>query len=643
MMTGRLRSDGRGRRSRAVYTIRGHARAISRNLQISNQFRAVFRLTLSKTGTYTHTDDAATRASPPAARRSRARGRVRRAPLAAQAIQKSLYVSVVDAAGAAGARPRPAGLRRHAKTTSRARCCASPPADEPMQIALLVDNSQAARSRTSRDMRAALPPFVTTLDDRTTRGASNEVALIAFGERPTILTDYTTRSGAAAARAIDRIFAQPGSGAYLARRRSSRSSRAFKKREAPRPVIVAITTEGPRAQRSRSIDHVLEPLRDAGAALYALMLGAPSDRHPTRRATATWCSTRARVDDRRPAATQLLRRARRCARQLKQLADELTHQYRVTYARPQSLIPPERVTVSRGEARLTARGTLAKEPQERAVTRPLPLRSPIVLAVRRRSLQLVVAPAPRRRQPPPRRRRQPPVAASRPQVAAFRAGVELVSLNVTVTDGTQHYITDLDAGGLQRLRGRRQAGRHVLQPHQPADRAGAAARHQRQHGHASCRRRRKRRSASRASCGRRISPRSSTSTAASSSCRTSPTTRSELEQAIRKTSAGGSTSLYNAIYIALKDLKKVVAKNVDEIRRQAIVVLSDGEDTSSLLPFEEVLDLAKRSETAIYAIGLRSTEGTAPAQGLQGSGVRAAPARRRKPAAARSSRTRSPS
>ena len=66
--------------------------------------------------------------------------------------------------------------------------------------------------------------------------------------------------------------------------------------------------------------------------------------------------------------------------------------------------------------------------------------------------------------------------------------------------------------------------------------------------------------------------------------------------------------MYNAIYIALKDLKKVVATNVDDIRRQAIIVLSDGEDTSSLLPFEEVLDLAKRSETAIYAIGLRSNE-----------------------------------
>jgi len=88
---------------------------------------------------------------------------------------------------------------------------------------------------------------------------------------------------------------------------------------------------------------------------------------------------------------------------------------------------------------------------------------------------------------------------------------------------------------------------------------------------------------------------------------------SDLEAAIKKTSAGGSTSMYNAIYIALKDLKKIVAGNVDEIRRQAIVVLSDGEDTSSLLPFEEVLDLAKRSQTAIYCIGIRSNDGTSVA------------------------------
>lgn len=81
-----------------------------------------------------------------------------------------------------------------------------------------------------------------------------------------------------------------------------------------------------------------------------------------------------------------------------------------------------------------------------------------------------------------------------------------------------------------------------------------------------------------------------------------------LERAIRQTTVNGSTSLYNAIYIALKDLKKQRAMSAEEIRRQAIVVLSDGDDTSSLVEYEEVLDLAKRSETAIYAIGLRQQD-----------------------------------
>jgi Ca-activated chloride channel homolog len=81
-----------------------------------------------------------------------------------------------------------------------------------------------------------------------------------------------------------------------------------------------------------------------------------------------------------------------------------------------------------------------------------------------------------------------------------------------------------------------------------------------------------------------------------------------LEKAIRQTTPNGSTSLYNAIYISLKELKKVRAAATSEIRRQAIVLLSDGDDTSSLIEFEEVLDLAKRSETAIYAIGLRQGE-----------------------------------
>ena len=88
-----------------------------------------------------------------------------------------------------------------------------------------------------------------------------------------------------------------------------------------------------------------------------------------------------------------------------------------------------------------------------------------------------------------------------------------------------------------------------------------------------------------------------------------------LEEAIRLTSAGGSTALYNALYISLRELKKAPLR-VEDVRREAIIVLSDGEDTSSLVSFEEVLDLAHRSETAIYSIGLKSDE--------EGSGFREA-------------------
>jgi Ca-activated chloride channel family protein len=91
----------------------------------------------------------------------------------------------------------------------------------------------------------------------------------------------------------------------------------------------------------------------------------------------------------------------------------------------------------------------------------------------------------------------------------------------------------------------------------------------------------------------------------------------ELEQAIRKTVAGGSTSMNNALYISLKGLKKIPVQQEDEIRRQAIILLSDGEDTSSLVTFEDVLDLARRSETAIYAIGLMEENAGGQSKGFR--------------------------
>jgi Ca-activated chloride channel family protein len=91
-----------------------------------------------------------------------------------------------------------------------------------------------------------------------------------------------------------------------------------------------------------------------------------------------------------------------------------------------------------------------------------------------------------------------------------------------------------------------------------------------------------------------------------------------LEDAIRRTAAGGSTALFNAVYIALKELSKVKTTGEERApRRRAIIVLSDGDDTSSLVSFEEVLDAATRSDTVIYTIGLGVGHGPGPRSGSQ--------------------------
>jgi Ca-activated chloride channel homolog len=76
-----------------------------------------------------------------------------------------------------------------------------------------------------------------------------------------------------------------------------------------------------------------------------------------------------------------------------------------------------------------------------------------------------------------------------------------------------------------------------------------------------------------------------------------------LERAIRSTEASGPTALHNALYVAIKDLMR--DKKAAELRRRAIVILSDGEDTASLVTDDQVLELAKKSEISIYSISLR--------------------------------------
>ena len=193
------------------------------------------------------------------------------------------------------------------------------------------------------------------------------------------------------------------------------------------------------------------------------------------------------------------------------------------------------------------------------------------------------------------------------QQPSFRAGVDIVSLNVTVTDAATHYITDLEESdflvfedGIKQnvtFFSRRQSpialsllldSSASMEEHLPVLQTAASN---------FVHKLKSNDIAQVIDFDSRVEIRQGFTG-----------NQAELDTAISQLAAGGSTSLHNAIYIALKELRKVRAVNEEDVRRQALIVFSDGEDTSSLVSFDEVLDLAKRSETSIYTIALRGAD-----------------------------------
>ena len=80
--------------------------------------------------------------------------------------------------------------------------------------------------------------------------------------------------------------------------------------------------------------------------------------------------------------------------------------------------------------------------------------------------------------------------------------------------------------------------------------------------------------------------------------------RVALEDALQRTRTSGATVLYNALYVTLKEMR--AQGRPEAPRRQALVLLSDGEDTASLATEDQVLEFAKQAEIAVYAISLRT-------------------------------------
>jgi len=215
------------------------------------------------------------------------------------------------------------------------------------QIALVIDNSEAVRPYL-RDLRAGLESFVKMM------AGSHEMALFTIGDRPTIVTDYRNNPEELQA-AVKRIFPRPMSGGHLLDTILN-ASRGLSRRNTTRPIILVVTAEGV-DYSSRSYQSVLQSVDESGASLHAVVL--------TSRGAGLGTNARYRdmVLDRGTERTggkrHDLLRGQRLQETLEALAHELLNQYLVVYARPDMLIPPDRVEIEMADASWVARGNPA--------------------------------------------------------------------------------------------------------------------------------------------------------------------------------------------------------------------------------------------------------------------------------------------
>ena len=218
---------------------------------------------------------------------------------------------------------------------------------EPMDIALLADNSQAAASLVG-PLRDALRDFAERMAD------DDRIALIALADRPRILVDYTTNR-MRLEEGIGRLFSMQSSGMTLLDAIVEVSA-GLRQRDATRAVIVPVITTGVEFSNRYGLD-VVDAIQQAGAALQALVMGPLDFGSVPARERAVVLDAGTRETGGRHV---MLLTASAVRPALQKLARQLSSQYKVVYSRPQSLIPPERTDVTSRRSDVTTSGTPAR-------------------------------------------------------------------------------------------------------------------------------------------------------------------------------------------------------------------------------------------------------------------------------------------
>lgn len=224
----------------------------------------------------------------------------------------------------------------------------------PMTIAFMVDDSAASKTA-MMDIRQGVDEFMSAM------AGGNDIALLTFGERPTIVVPYT-KDKAALQNGARKLFYRDTAGAYFLEAIRD-ASRGLQKRAPERPVIVSLMTEGVEFS-TLGYDNVLNELYKSGAQFHALILTEVTAENQM----AQEIRYRNIVLDEGTRSTggrrQQLLVASSIPFALSQLAAELTNQYLVTYARPETLIQPDKIEVEAKRPGLTVRARTRPEPKQ---------------------------------------------------------------------------------------------------------------------------------------------------------------------------------------------------------------------------------------------------------------------------------------
>ena len=224
------------------------------------------------------------------------------------------------------------------------------PAADPMSVVLLVDDSEISDTAIN-EIRQGVSTFIKQI-----LGANpqNEITLMTIGDRPTVAVPASS-SAATLNRAVERIFARKGAGAYVLQGITD-ATKILSKKESARRLIVAFDIEDGTEFSNDSHESVTTALKNAKAhALDGRAAGARTLR-PSRpkRASARSCSPTSRW--RAAAAARPCSRAWRSRRASRGRRTLLTSQFDLTYSHPESLIPATKleVDVTRKDVRLFA-------------------------------------------------------------------------------------------------------------------------------------------------------------------------------------------------------------------------------------------------------------------------------------------------